>query len=65
MCLLVVFMFEGVVCVKYGEFLFKVKEDICVYVVVVENVGWFFGEDIFIVMGGIFLMKGFFDFVGI
>ncbi len=58
-------MSEGAARAKYGELPPKVKEDIRAHAAAAENTGWFFGEDIFIATGGILLMKGFFDSVGI
>jgi uncharacterized membrane protein len=57
-------MAEGAATAKYGELPDHVKNKIRAHAAAAENTGWFFGEDIFIAMGAILLMKGFFDSVG-
>jgi uncharacterized membrane protein len=57
-------MAEGAAVARYGELPEKTKNDIKAYSAAAENTGWFFGEDIFIATGGILLMKGFFDSMG-
>jgi len=58
-------MAEGAAAAKHGELSEEVKEDIKAHAAASENVGWFFGEDIFIATGAILLMKGFYDSVGV
>ncbi|MGG5253619.1 DUF969 domain-containing protein [Neobacillus sp. SM06] len=57
-------MAEGAASAKHGELPEKLQEDIKAHAAASENVGWFFGEDIFIATGAILLMKGFYDSVG-
>jgi uncharacterized membrane protein len=58
-------MAEGAARAKHGELPEKVQNDIKAHAAASENVGWFFGEDIFIATGAILLMKGFYDSVGL
>jgi uncharacterized membrane protein len=58
-------MAEGAATVKHGELSEKLQNDIKAHAAASENVGWFFGEDIFIATGAILLMKGYFDSVGL
>lgn len=57
-------MAEGAAVAKHGELPKKLQDDVKAHAAASENVGWFFGEDIFIATGAILLMKGFFDSVG-
>jgi uncharacterized membrane protein len=57
-------MAEGAAKANHGELPEKLQDDIKAHAAASENVGWFFGEDIFIATGAILLMKGFFDSVG-
>ncbi|WML48712.1 DUF969 domain-containing protein [Neobacillus sp. PS3-34] len=57
-------MAEGAAAAKHGELPEKLQDDIKAHAAASENVGWFFGEDIFIATGAILLMKGFYDSVG-
>jgi uncharacterized membrane protein len=61
---IVVPMAEGAATAKYGELPEKLKNDIKSHSAAMENVGYFFGEDIFIATGAILLMKGFYDSYG-
>jgi uncharacterized membrane protein len=54
-------MAEGAARAKHGELPEKTVEAIRANAAAAENVGNFFGEDIFIAVGAILLMKGFFD----
>jgi uncharacterized membrane protein len=54
-------MAEAAARAKHGEISEKTVEDIRAHAAAAENVGNFFGEDIFIAVGAILLMKGFFD----
>ncbi|MHB1651329.1 MAG: DUF969 domain-containing protein [Desulfitobacteriaceae bacterium] len=54
-------MAEGAAKAKYGELPDPVKYRIRAFSASADNVGLFFGEDIFIAIGAILLMKGFFD----
>lgn len=57
-------MAEGAAHAKHGEIPEELQDDIKAHAAASENVGWFFGEDIFIATGAILLMKGYFDSVG-
>lgn len=57
-------MAEGAAAAKHGELSEKLKDDIKAHAAASENIGWFFGEDIFIATGAILLMKGYYDSVG-
>ena len=50
---------------KHGKFSEDIHNKIKAYAASADNVGLFFGEDIFIAFGAILLMKGFFEQVGI
>jgi uncharacterized membrane protein len=52
---------EGAARVCYGRLSKATVERIRAHAAAAENVGNFFGEDIFIAVGAILLMKGFFD----
>lgn len=54
-------MSEGAAQAQHGELPEKTKEAIRAHAAAGENVGNFFGEDVFIAVGAILLMKGFFD----
>ncbi len=54
-------MAEGAARARYGELSDQTVQDIRAHAAAAENVGNFFGEDIFIAVGAILLMKGFFD----
>lgn len=52
---------EGAAHAQHGELPEKTKEAIRAHASAGENIGNFFGEDVFIAVGAILLMKGFFD----
>lgn len=54
-------MAEGAAKAKYGTLSEATQQKIRAYSASADNVGLFFGEDIFIAIGAILLMKGFFD----
>ena len=54
-------MAEAAARARHGELPEETAEDIRAHAAAAENVGNFFGEDIFIAVGAILLMKGFFD----
>lgn len=54
-------MAEAAARAKHGELPEKTAETIRAHAAAAENTGNFFGEDIFIAVGAILLMKGFFD----
>ncbi|MSU23388.1 MAG: DUF969 domain-containing protein [Opitutus sp.] len=54
-------MAEGAARAQHGAVSAKTVESIRAHAAAAENVGNFFGEDIFIAVGAILLMKGFFD----
>ncbi|MDN4593715.1 DUF969 domain-containing protein [Polycladomyces subterraneus] len=58
-------MAEGAAENRYGTLPEKVRNQIKAYAASADNVGLFFGEDIFIAFGAILLMKGFFEQNGI
>lgn len=58
-------MAEGAATAKHGDLPEDLQDDIKAHAAASENVGWFFGEDIFIATGAILLMKGFYDSVGL
>jgi uncharacterized membrane protein len=58
-------MAEGAAHSKHGELSEKDKEDIRAHAAAAENIGNFFGEDIFIAVGAILLIKGFFESQGL
>jgi uncharacterized membrane protein len=58
-------MAEGAAHARHGELSEAQKEDIRAHAAAAENIGNFFGEDIFIAVGAILLMKGFFDAQGL
>jgi uncharacterized membrane protein len=58
-------MAEGAATAKHGPIPENLRNDIKSHSAAMENVGYFFGEDIFIATGAILLMKGFFDASGL
>lgn len=54
-------MAEGAARARHGELPTQTSEAIRAHAAAAENVGNFFGEDIFIAVGAILLMKGFFE----
>lgn len=58
-------MAEGAAEAKHGELPESTKNKIKAYAASADNVGLFFGEDIFVAIGAIVLMQGFFDQQGI
>jgi uncharacterized membrane protein len=57
-------MAEGAAFAKHGELAGKTVETIRAHAAAGENVGNFFGEDVFVAVGAILLMKGFFETQG-
>ncbi|WP_046721562.1 DUF969 domain-containing protein [Heyndrickxia coagulans] len=58
-------MAEGAAEAKYGDVPEEDREEIRAQAAAADNIGLFFGEDIFVAVGAILLMKGFFDQNGI
>jgi uncharacterized membrane protein len=58
-------MAEGAAENKYGELPAQVRNKIRAHAAAVDNIALFFGEDIFIAIGSILLIKGFLDQNGI
>lgn len=58
-------MSEAAARVRHGEIPEKTVQLIRAHAAAGENVGNFFGEDVFIAVGAILLMKGFFDALGL
>jgi uncharacterized membrane protein len=58
-------MAEGAAESRYGELPIKVRNRIRAHAAAVDNIALFFGEDIFIAIGSILLIKGFLDQNGI
>ena len=58
-------MAEGAAENQYGELPDKVRNKIRAHAAAVDNIALFFGEDIFIAIGSILLIKGFLDQNGI
>ena len=58
-------MAEGAAESRYGELPAKVRNRIRAHAAAVDNIALFFGEDIFIAIGSILLIKGFLDQNGI
>ena len=54
-------MAEAAAAVGHGEISAKTREEIRALAAAGENIGNFFGEDIFVAVGAVLLMKGFFD----
>lgn len=58
-------MAEGAARARHGELPAKTVQIILANAAAAENTGNFFGEDVFIAVGAILLMKGFFDALGL
>jgi len=58
-------MAEGAAEARYGKLTEKLKNSIKSHAAAVDNVGRFFGEDIFVATGAILIMKSYFASVGI
>ncbi len=58
-------MAEAVARARHGELPEKTVQAIRAHAAAAENVGNFFGEDVFIAVGAVMLMKGFFDALGL
>ena len=58
-------MAEGAARARHGALPEKTVQAIRAHAAAAENVGNFFGEDVFIAVGAVLLMKGFFDAEGI
>ncbi|MCD7034080.1 DUF969 domain-containing protein [Metabacillus sp. GX 13764] len=58
-------MAEGAAKTKYGEVPEKEEQEIRAQAAAADNIGLFFGEDIFVAVGAILLMNGFFKQNGI
>lgn len=58
-------MAEAAARARHGELPEKTVQTIRAHAAAGENVGNFFGEDVFIAVGAILLMKGFFDALGL
>jgi len=54
-------MAEGAARAKHGDLPEKMVADIRAHAAAAENIGNFFGEDIFIAVGAVLLMRGFFE----
>ncbi|MDN3014606.1 DUF969 domain-containing protein [Paenibacillus sp. BSR1-1] len=54
-------MAEGAAEAKYGEVPEEVRDKIRAHSAAVDNIGVFFGEDVFVAVGAILLMQGFFE----
>ncbi|BCU78617.1 DUF969 domain-containing protein [Luteolibacter sp. LG18] len=54
-------MAEGAAHAKHGDLPESTRDTIRAHAAAAENVGNFFGEDVFIAVGAVLLMKGFFD----
>ena len=54
-------MAEGAAEVQYGELSLETREYIRAHAAAADNVGLFFGEDIFIAIGSILLIRGFLE----
>ncbi|WP_026694451.1 DUF969 domain-containing protein [Peribacillus kribbensis] len=54
-------MAEGAAEAKYGELPEKERQEIRAHAAAADNIGLFFGEDIFVAVGAILLMNGFFE----
>jgi len=50
---------------RLGPLLEEIRQDIRAQAAAAENVGWFFGEDVFVAIGSILLIKGFLEQNGI
>ena len=58
-------MAEGAARARYGDLPEKIVQTVRAHAAAAENVGNFFGEDIFIAVGAVLLMKGFFESTGL
>jgi len=58
-------MAEGAARARHGELSAAASELIRAHAALAENVGNFFGEDVFVAVGAVLLMKGFFEGVGV
>jgi len=56
---------EGAARARHGRLSAADQADLRAHAAMAENIGNFFGEDIFIAVGAILLMKGFFDTQGL
>jgi len=54
-------MAEGAALSKYGKLPEKEQQEIRAHAAATDNIGLFFGEDIFVAVGAILLMNGFFE----
>lgn len=54
-------MAEGAAEAKYGEVPDEVRDKIRAHSAATDNIGVFFGEDVFVAVGAILLMQGFFE----
>ncbi|MCL6632266.1 MAG: DUF969 domain-containing protein [Alicyclobacillus herbarius] len=54
-------MAEGAVEARYGELPEETQQEIRAHSAAADTIGVFFGEDIFIAVGAVLFMKGFFD----
>jgi uncharacterized membrane protein len=54
-------MAEGAAKAKYGKLPEKEQQEIRAHAAAADNIGLFFGEDIFVAVGAILLMNGFFE----
>ncbi|MGZ4160179.1 MAG: DUF969 domain-containing protein [Neobacillus sp.] len=54
-------MAEGAAEAKYGNVPDKIREKIRAHSAAADNIGVFFGEDVFVAIGAILLMQGFFE----
>lgn len=52
---------EGAALSKYGKLPEKEQQEIRAHAAATDNIGLFFGEDIFVAVGAILLMNGFFE----
>jgi len=58
-------MAEGAAKVRHGALTDEEVQDIRAHAAAAENIGNFFGEDVFIAVGAVLLMKGFFESQGV
>ncbi|HUJ43005.1 MAG TPA: DUF969 domain-containing protein [Opitutaceae bacterium] len=58
-------MAEGAARARHGDLPEEMVQTVRAHAAAAENVGNFFGEDIFIAVGAVLLMKGFFEAVGL
>jgi uncharacterized membrane protein len=57
-------MAEGAARARLGELPLEAVEQVRAHAAAAENVGNFFGEDVFVAVGAVLLMKGFFESAG-